>query len=60
MIKHNLKMKLQDLKGRWANEIPEVLWAYKTTARLTTGETPFLFTCRYEAIVLVKIRAGSL
>ena len=38
-IKHNLKMKLEDLKGRWADELPEVLHAYKTTARSTTGET---------------------
>ena len=38
MIKHNLKTKLEDLKGRWANELPEVLWAYRTTARSTTRE----------------------
>ena len=40
-FKNNLKMKLKDLKERWTNELPEVLWAYKTTARMTTGETLF-------------------
>ena len=60
MIKHNLKMKLEDLKARWVNELPTVLWAYKTTARSTTGETLFLLAYEYEAMVLVKIRAGSM
>ena len=31
-IKHNLKMKLKNLKERWANDLLEVFWAYKTTA----------------------------
>ena len=55
MIKHNLKTKLEDLKGRWANELLEVLWAYRTTARTPTGKTPFSFAYGYEAIVLVEI-----
>ena len=29
MIKHNLKTKLKDLKGIWADELPEVLWPYR-------------------------------
>ena len=40
-IKHNLKVKLEDLKRRWADELPEVLWAYRTIARALTRETPF-------------------
>ena len=60
MIKHNLKTKLEDMKGRWANELPEVLWAYRTTTRSTTRETPFSLGYRYKAMVLVEIRVGSL
>ena len=37
-----------------------MLWAYRITARLTTGETPFSLAYRYEAMVPVEIRAGSL
>ena len=59
-IKHNLKTTLEDLKGRWANELPKVLWAYRTTAISTTGETPFSLAYDYEAMVPVEIRAGSL
>ena len=40
-IKHNLKTKLKNLKGRWADDLPEVLWAYKTTARSITREMSF-------------------
>ena len=58
--KHNLKTKLKNLKERWANKLLEVLWAYKTTAKSTTGETPFSLAFRYKAMVLVELRAGSL
>ena len=47
MIKHNLKMKLEDLKGRWADELPKVLWVYKITARMSTGETAFSLAYGY-------------
>ena len=59
-IKHNLKTKLEDLKGRWADELPEVPWAYRTTTKSTTRETLFSLAYRYEVIVPVKIRVRSL
>ena len=59
-ITHNLKMKLEDLKGRWADELPEVLWAYRIIARLTAGEIPILPAYGYEAIVPVETRVGLL
>ena len=59
-IKQNLKMKLKNLKGKWADDLPDVLWAYKTTARSTTGETPFSPAYGYEAMVPVELGAGSL
>ena len=40
--------------------IPEVLLAYKTTARSMTGETPFLLAYGYEVMVPVELGAGSL
>ena len=47
VIKHNLKTKLKNLKGRWADNLPDVLWAYMTTAKSTTRETPFLLAYGY-------------
>ena len=55
MIKRNLKTKLENLKKRWADDPPEVLWAYRTTTRSTTRETPFSLAYGYEAMVLVEI-----
>ena len=36
-----IKTRLEGAKGIWLDELPSVLWAYKTTARTPTGETPF-------------------
>ena len=60
MIKHNLKTKLVNLKARWVDNLSEVLWAYKTTAKSTIRETPFSLAYGYEAMVPVELRAGSL
>ena len=35
----------------WADEFPTLIWAYRTTPRATTGETPFSLTYGFEAIV---------
>ena len=59
-IKHNLKTKLENLKGRWADDLPEVLWAYRTTTTSTTREMPFSLVYGYEAMVLVELGVGSM
>ena len=60
VIKHNLKTKFENLKKRWADNLPEVLWAYRTTARSTTRETPFSLAYGYEALVPIELGIGSL
>lgn len=40
-IKYTLKAKLDDKKGNRVDDLPEVLWAYRTTLRTYTDETPF-------------------
>ena len=60
VIRHNLKTKLENLKGRWADDLPEMLWAYRITARSTIRETPFSLAYGYEAMVPVELGAGSL
>ena len=39
-----IKTRLEGVKGIWPNELPSVLWAYRTIARTSTGETPFRLT----------------
>ena len=41
IIKKILKTKLKAKKGAWVDEQQTVLWAYQTTVRSSTGETPF-------------------
>ena len=38
-LKAALKTKLEDLKGKWAKYLLEVLWAYRTTRKSATQET---------------------
>ena len=59
-IKHDLKTKLEDLNGKLVDELPEVLWAYRTTARTPTRETLFSLSYEYKAIVPVEIGMSSL
>ncbi|XP_074336963.1 uncharacterized protein LOC141674137 [Apium graveolens] len=60
IIKHTLKTKLEERKGNWLEELPKVMWSYNTTPRSTTGETPFMLTYGYEAMVPVEVGLGSL
>ncbi|XP_075633842.1 uncharacterized protein LOC142606364 [Castanea sativa] len=45
------RRRLDDAKGRWVEELPHVLWAYRTTPRRSTGETPFSMTYGMEAVI---------
>ena len=37
------------------DELPGVLWAYRTTARRSTDISPFVVTYRMEAIIPIEI-----
>ena len=45
------KKRLDDAKGKWVEELPHVLWTYRTTPHRSTGETPFSMTYRAEAVI---------
>ncbi|XP_072074122.1 uncharacterized protein [Arachis hypogaea] len=55
-----LRKKLDDAKGLWAELIPEVLWAYNTTAHSTTKETPFRLVYGSEAMIPMEISQDSI
>ena len=50
-----IKTKLDDAKGAWLEELPNVFWAYRTTARTPTGETPFRLTYGTEVVIPVEV-----
>ena len=54
-----IKTKLDNAKGAWPEELPHVLWAYRTTARTPTGETPFRLTYGTEAVIPVEVGVTS-
>ena len=54
-----IKTKMDDAKGAWPEELPNVLWAYRTTARTPIGETPFRLTYEIEAVILVEVGVTS-
>uniref|UniRef100_A0A2N9HMM7 Uncharacterized protein n=1 Tax=Fagus sylvatica TaxID=28930 RepID=A0A2N9HMM7_FAGSY len=39
----------------WVEELPNILWTYRTTPRCSTGETPFSLTYGVEAVILLEI-----
>ena len=55
-----IKVKLDDAKGAWPKEFPNVLWAYRTTARTPTGETPFRLTYGTEVVIPVEVGVASI
>ncbi|RDY01230.1 Tf2-9, partial [Mucuna pruriens] len=59
VILQGLRRRLEEAKGRWAEELPQVLWSYHTTPHSTTNETPFHLTFGTEAMILVEIGEPS-
>ena len=55
-----LKKRLDSAKGKWVDELPGVLWAYRTTARKPTGISPFAITYGMEAIIPIEIDMPSI
>ena len=54
-----MKTKLENLKEKWVEYLPEVLWAYKTTRKSATQETPFALAFGIEAIAPVEVGLKS-
>ncbi|KAL0319672.1 UNVERIFIED_CONTAM: hypothetical protein Sradi_5228700 [Sesamum radiatum] len=49
-----------EAKGNLVNELPRVLWAYRTTARKSTGKSPFNLVYGTEAVIPAEIREETL
>ncbi|XP_028115619.1 uncharacterized protein K02A2.6-like [Camellia sinensis] len=54
-ILDRLKKRLEKAKGKWAEKLPNVLWAYRTTPRRSTRETPFALAYGMEAVIPLEI-----
>ena len=54
-ILNGLKKRLDGAKGGCAEELPNVVWAYRTTQKRSTGETPFSLTYEAEVVTPAEI-----
>ncbi|KAL5768218.1 hypothetical protein ACOSQ2_015001 [Xanthoceras sorbifolium] len=54
-IVSTLKKRLDQYKGKWADELQGMLWSYRTTVRTSIGETPFSLTYGSEAVIATKV-----
>ncbi|XP_075088250.1 uncharacterized protein LOC142170275 [Nicotiana tabacum] len=59
VIINNLKKRLEESKGNWPEVLLGVLWAYRTMAKTSTGETPFSLVYGTEALIPVEIGEPS-
>ena len=50
---------LDGVKGRWVEELPYVLWAYRKTPRRSTGKTLFSLMYGAEAVIPTEVNLCS-
>ena len=54
-----IKTRLEGAKGVWPDELPGVLWAYRTTVKTPTGETPFNLAYGSETVILAEMHMAN-
>ena len=54
-----IKTRLEGAKRVWPDELPGVLWAYRTTVRTPTGETPFKLADGSEAVIPADVHMAN-
>ncbi|GKV40237.1 hypothetical protein SLEP1_g47906 [Rubroshorea leprosula] len=58
-ILEGIKPRLEQHKAKWADELNNALWAYRTTSRTATGETPYHLAFGTEAVIPIEIGVPS-
>ena len=54
-----MKTKLENLKGKWVEYLPEVLWAYRTICKSTTRDTLLALAFGTEVVAPVEVGLES-
>ena len=60
VVLSQLKKRLGAAKGKWADKLLEVLWAYRCTLQTSTGESPYNLTYGMDAMLLVEIGEATI
>ena len=54
-----IKTQLEGAKGVWPDKLPGVLWVYRTTVRIPTGETPFKLAYGSEPVIPTEVHMAN-
>ena len=54
-----IKTRLEGAKGVWPDELPGVLWVFRTTVRTPTGETFFKLAYGSEAVIPAEVHMAN-
>ena len=54
-----IKTRFEGANGVWLDELPGVLWAYRTIVRTLTGETHFKLAYRSEVVIPVEVHVTN-
>lgn len=55
-----IKTHLEGAKSAWPKELPNVLWAYRTTTRVPMGEMSLRLVFDIEVVILVEVGLTSI
>ena len=59
ILLRGIEKRLKESKNRWPEELPNVLWAYRTSPQARTGETPFKLAYGTEAMLPIEVGSPS-
>ena len=54
-IMNGIKKRLEKVKGKWVKELPNILWAYRTTPRKATNKMPYSLAFEFEVVILLEV-----
>ncbi|GFZ00194.1 hypothetical protein Acr_13g0015930 [Actinidia rufa] len=52
---NGIKKRLEKAKGIWVAELPNVLWAYRSTSRKATNKTPYVMALKFEVVIPLEV-----
>ena len=50
-IMNRIKKRLEKAKGKWVEELPNILWAYQTTPRKAMNETHYALAFELKVVI---------
>ena len=50
-----IKKIIEQAKDKWVQELPRVLWAYRTTSQKVTNKTPYYLAFDFETVIPLEV-----